>query len=193
MTGARSRRKGNRAERAAVDYLRAHGFPHAERKGAGLAGSDVAELGPGLEIEIKDHARFELRKWLDQLSDAMDDTDAAMGVVIVKRAQTMDVARWWWVQPLWMLETMHTLARQNHPGRFNGLHVEHVNKGVSSSERTVDKFGAVVTHAGTHRIPVLAVPEHPGADREWAVGVTTVGRGLPLLRAAGYGDPLETT
>ena len=94
MSGAMSRRKGALAERQVVNWLRENGFPHAERRPSGLPGLDVAELGPGLEIEIKNKARWEPAAWVDQLLAGMHETQADVGLVIAKNKGVTDVAKW---------------------------------------------------------------------------------------------------
>ncbi len=115
MSGRMSRTKGSVAERAVVTWLRDHGFPHCERKGTGFPGADVAELGPGLELEIKNHARLDLAAWVDQLTAAMDDTDADMGAVIVKRRGTTDVGQWYGVLPVHLLIDLLRAAGYGDP------------------------------------------------------------------------------
>jgi hypothetical protein len=62
-----SKAKGTAAETAVVRFLRANGYPHAERRA--LAGAqdrgDVAGI-PGLMIEVKNEARLRLAEWLDE-------------------------------------------------------------------------------------------------------------------------------
>ncbi|MEM9134310.1 MAG: hypothetical protein AAGE88_18320 [Actinomycetota bacterium] len=103
MTGRMSRNKGNRTEREVVTWLRNNGFPWAERKGTGLPGADVAELGPGLELEIKNHQRLEPAAWVDQLLAAMATTEAGMGAVIAKRRGTTNVGDWYGILPARLL------------------------------------------------------------------------------------------
>ncbi len=76
------RRKGTGWESRIVDTLRAHGWPHAERRA--LAGSsdrgDIAGL-PGVVIEAKSAARVELAAWLDEANKERDNDGADLGVV----------------------------------------------------------------------------------------------------------------
>lgn len=87
MSGATSRRKGARAEVAVVNHLRANGFPHAERRIAGMDDDtgDITGIGPGLVLEVKDQKTLSLGAWVDQLGDEMHRADADAGAVIVKR------------------------------------------------------------------------------------------------------------
>lgn len=98
-----SREKGYRAENDVARWLRTHGFPHAERRSSGTAGADIAELGPGLELEIKNTARFEPAAWVDQLLDAMHANDSTMGAVIAKRKGKTDVGEWYGILPVDLL------------------------------------------------------------------------------------------
>lgn len=96
MTGAGARRKGSAAERAVVAYLRANGFPSAERRLSGGPDDrgDIAELGPGLVLEVKDRQQAKPSVWADQLQGEMEAADADVGAVIWKRAGITDVSRW---------------------------------------------------------------------------------------------------
>lgn len=81
-----SRRKGTAWETQVVDYLRAHGSPHAERRA--LNGSkdrgDVAGL-PGVVIEAKSATRVEMAAWLDEAEQERTNDGADVAVVWVKR------------------------------------------------------------------------------------------------------------
>lgn len=105
MTGASSRRRGAKAERDVVAWLNANGWPYAERRLAGRSGDtgDFAELGPGLVLDVKNRARMELAQWVDQLEHEMDNADAEMGALIVKRRGRADVGDWYGVLPMRLL------------------------------------------------------------------------------------------
>jgi hypothetical protein len=82
--GIRSRRKGATFERVIADYLRASGFPSAERHLIGSGQGDIAGI-PGLVLEIKNCATFTPAAWFTQLYAAMDRAGASMGAVVHKR------------------------------------------------------------------------------------------------------------
>ena len=65
---SRSRAKGTAWESAIVDFLRGHGWPHAERRALNGARDrgDIAGL-PGLVIEAKDANRIELAEWVKEV------------------------------------------------------------------------------------------------------------------------------
>lgn len=79
--------KGDRWESAVRDYLRANGFPNAERTRAGYAKDhgDVHLDGPTVIAQAKDHARHALPEWLTQLAEQTADAGAAHGFLAVKR------------------------------------------------------------------------------------------------------------
>ena len=99
-----SRRKGARAEVAVVNHLRRNGFPHCERRIAGMDDDkgDIAGLGPGLVLEVKDQQQLRLGAWCDQLAAEMDNADADTGAVIVKRKGVPPerAGEWFAVMPL---------------------------------------------------------------------------------------------
>jgi hypothetical protein len=92
---SKSRAKGTKAETAIVNYLRANGFPHAERRA--LAGSadkgDIAGV-PGVVIEAKDCVRAELAAWADEAAQEAVNAGAPVGAVWFKRRGTTDPGRW---------------------------------------------------------------------------------------------------
>lgn len=102
MSGAMSRRKGAVAERDVVAWLNANGFPNAERRGAGFEASDIIGI-PGVTLEIKNQAKLELAKWVDQLTDEMIADDNDIGAVVAKRRGQTDVGRWYAVMPVEVL------------------------------------------------------------------------------------------
>jgi hypothetical protein len=70
-----SRAKGTGAETAVVNYLRAQGWPHAERRALG-GNQDRGDIAGviGTVIEVKNCARMELAGWLDEaLTEARND------------------------------------------------------------------------------------------------------------------------
>ncbi len=78
--------RGSTFERAVVDYLRACGFPHAERRLAGAKADrgDIAGI-PGLMIECKSQNRISLAEWVDEAECEKNNDRADIGVVWVKR------------------------------------------------------------------------------------------------------------
>lgn len=73
--------KGTKWESAIVDYLRANGVPHAERRAKNGAKDrgDVAGI-PGVVIEGKNARRDELAAWVDEaeVERANDGADLAV-------------------------------------------------------------------------------------------------------------------
>lgn len=85
MSGAGPRRKGARFEVLVAAYLRASGFPGAERHLIGSGQGDVGGLLPGLVVECKCCARPAFGAWFAQLYAAMDRAGATMGAIVHKR------------------------------------------------------------------------------------------------------------
>ena len=81
-----AKQKGTRFESAIVAYLRANGWPYAERR----APSGVADKGDiagviGVVIEAKDRSRMELAAWVDEATEEANNARAHHGVVWHKR------------------------------------------------------------------------------------------------------------
>jgi hypothetical protein len=83
---SRSRAKGTSWESAIVDYLRANGVPHAERRALGGAKDrgDIAGV-PGVVFEAKSAARVELGPWLTEAEAERANDGADLAVVWHKR------------------------------------------------------------------------------------------------------------
>ena len=81
-----SKRKGTSWESAIVDYLRASGVPHAERRALNGAKDrgDIAGL-PGVVVEAKSAAQVQLAGWLEEAKTERDNDGAEVGVVWFKR------------------------------------------------------------------------------------------------------------
>ena len=99
--------KGDKAERAVREFLREHGFPHAERTKAGYErdGGDVhldptVGLGPGVIAQVKDVARYAWVDWLAGLRDQIIESHAKHGFMVVKRRGFGDAGTWLAVMPL---------------------------------------------------------------------------------------------
>jgi len=105
-----SKAKGRDAEKQVVQYLRANGYPNAERRrlmGAKDCG-DVAGI-TGLVIEVKSEKKINLAGYMDELEvevtneEARDPRLAMLGVrglVVIKRRGVTDPAKWYAVMPL---------------------------------------------------------------------------------------------
>lgn len=103
----RAKAKGTMAERAVVEYLRANGFPDAERRaleGANDRG-DIAGL-PYTVLEVKNHAALDLAGWLNELMREIDNDNAEYGAVIAKRRGHGNPSQWYAIMPVEMLVKM---------------------------------------------------------------------------------------
>jgi hypothetical protein len=81
-----SKAKGSAAERAVVEYLREHGFPHAERRIAGSAADRGDITGViGVVVEVKNQARTELGDWVTGVRLKVANAGAALGFCWHKR------------------------------------------------------------------------------------------------------------
>lgn len=95
MTRSRQSAKaaGTRWESAIVAALKAHGWPHAERRR--LAGArdrgDIAGV-VGVVIEAKDHNRLALAEAVDQATTEAANDGAAIGAAWLKRRGKPDAA-----------------------------------------------------------------------------------------------------
>lgn len=86
-TGRAAKAKGSAFEREVVAYLKAHGFPHAERYyGAGRKDDrgDIAGV-VGWTIEAKAHRSFDLAGWSDEAKREREAGETPYCAVIVKR------------------------------------------------------------------------------------------------------------
>lgn len=104
--GRANRRKGHDTERAVARYLRAVGFPNAER--AVHTGYRVGDRTvpdplditgvPGVVWSVKNDQRNEIAKWLNEAENVRDHHSADLAILVVRRRQKADVSRWWaWV------------------------------------------------------------------------------------------------
>lgn len=94
MSGARSRRKGQRAEQSVARYLRDCGWDAATTRAVSgfQQGRDIATDAP-VSIEVKDHTTLDLAGWVRQAE--ANATDDAPGVVWHKRRGTTDPGDWY--------------------------------------------------------------------------------------------------
>ena len=73
--------RGYASQRIAAEYLRTHGFPHAEPVGAGRTGSDVTGL-IGIDLEVKARAGLDLPALMRQLKQR--DMEGCIGVGLLR-------------------------------------------------------------------------------------------------------------
>jgi len=95
-----AKRKGTQAEVAVVAYLRANGFPDAERRA--LEGvndrGDIAGI-PYTVLEVKNHAALDLSGWLNELMREIDNAQASYGAVVAKRRGHANPEQWYAIMP----------------------------------------------------------------------------------------------
>lgn len=149
--GTANRRRGAEAERRLAAWLRAHGWPHAERgvrtayssAGRGLVDPGDIVGTPALVWQVKDHARESVDHWLTETEQqrlgAPGTVPADLGLLVVRRRGKADPGRWW----VWL---------------------------------PVEQLVGLVVDAPR--------PQVPRPVRMELVDL------VPLLRAAGYGEPL---
>ena len=95
-----AKRKGSQAERDVVAWLKANGYPYADRRlaGATLDKGDISGV-PGVTIEIKNHAKMDLAGWTAELEVEMKNDGAWTGTVLHKRKGKGDVGEWYATMP----------------------------------------------------------------------------------------------
>ena len=108
-----SKQKGSAHERAVVDYLKANGWKHAERRLAGDKNDrgDIAGV-PGIVLECKNEKRIDLAQYMRELEVEVANDKADAGAAIVKKRGTTDVADYYAVMPVYML--VHLLKKAGY-------------------------------------------------------------------------------
>lgn len=111
----RPKRIGTAAETAIVRHARDHGYPGADRQPlrGNLDQGDVT-LCPGVIVEAKSHKTAAagqpgpkvLATWLDETELERVNARAAHSLLIVKRAGTTDVGKWWAYLPMWQMSAL---------------------------------------------------------------------------------------
>lgn len=117
--GKANRRKGADAERSVAKWLRANGFPGAERAvRAAYVGSDrvIPDPGdltgtPGLVWQVKDCKREQIANWLFETEQQRSKANADHGMLIQRRPGKADVGKWWCWLPL---ASLLDLTAQEH-------------------------------------------------------------------------------
>ena len=92
-----SKDKGDRAERALVDFLDHEGF--AARRIVAGQHDDIGdiEVGEDVVIEVKNRYRLELPEWCRNLQAQKGNKDAAFGFIAVKVRGKTNPADWVYV------------------------------------------------------------------------------------------------
>ncbi len=103
----RSKATGTEAESAVRDYLRANGFPYADRLVLhGAADIGDIRLGDGIPVTVEvkggQKAVTSLGSHVDELIVEMANAGTDSGVVIAKRSRKGNVADWFAVMPVTM-------------------------------------------------------------------------------------------
>lgn len=98
---SKQRQKGTSFETLIVEFLRANGFPYAERRALhGTADKgDITGTGP-LVWECKNHKTLALSEWLRETEVERRNADADHGVLVVKRRGVGSAADQYAVLPL---------------------------------------------------------------------------------------------
>ncbi|NBT79096.1 MAG: hypothetical protein EBT04_11705 [Betaproteobacteria bacterium] len=103
---SKQRAKGTAAETAVVNYLKANGFPDADRsplRGV-LDKGDVTGIR-NVVIEIKNHRTYAIPAWLRELEVEATNAQASKAFLVVKPngVGASRVGDWWAVLPLWRM------------------------------------------------------------------------------------------
>jgi Holliday junction resolvase len=95
VSGNQSRSKGDKYERAVVNYLKQCGV-FVERGKRGNKTGDVLGISR-IVLECKDQKTFDLAGWVNQMLEEAHEARADFGVVIAKRPRKTDVAEHYFV------------------------------------------------------------------------------------------------
>jgi hypothetical protein len=100
---SKSKQKGTAAETAVVKYLKANGFPKAERRAlqGSLDKGDISGIDD-VVFEVKDHKTMTLGQWMEELKVEIENDNAETGVVIHKRRGKGDVGEWYASMPVYI-------------------------------------------------------------------------------------------
>lgn len=101
MKPGTAKAKGRQTENALVEWLRANGVPHAERRR--LAGvEDKGDIAgwPRVCVEVKSGARIDIAGWLDELAKEIANAGADRGFVAVRPKGKPQPDDWFAVLPL---------------------------------------------------------------------------------------------
>lgn len=104
---SKQRAKGTAAETAVVNYLKAHGFPHAERRALhGTADKgDITGCGP-VVFEVKNHKQMDLAGWIKELEAEMVNAGVDVGAVVSKKRGTTDPGEFYAILPFRILVSL---------------------------------------------------------------------------------------
>lgn len=108
----RPKNKGTAAETAFVSWLRANGWPHAERrtqKGA-LDRGDVTGT-PGLVFEVKDCKSWDLAGWLRETEFERMNDSANYGILIMKPPRVGLSTPGRWAAAMYYRDLYHLLSQ----------------------------------------------------------------------------------
>jgi hypothetical protein len=107
---SRSKDIGTAAETAVVRFLRANGFPAAERRAlkGTLDEGDITGT-PGICWEVKARSRpvsdTQVGEWLDEVADERINANADIGVVVIRRPGfgPIRAGSWWAIMPAFIV------------------------------------------------------------------------------------------
>lgn len=104
---SKSKQKGTAAETAVVNWLKAQGRKHVERRSLNGVNDrgDIAGI-PSVVLEVKNHQRMELAGWISELEVEIKNDKATTGVVIHKKRGTTNVGDWYATMPVYLWEAL---------------------------------------------------------------------------------------
>ena len=73
--------RGYRSQALGAEFLREHGFPHAESTGAGRTGTDITGT-PGIDWEFAARRGFPVAEKMRQLDERAED--GKLGVIVLR-------------------------------------------------------------------------------------------------------------
>jgi hypothetical protein len=191
------RNLGTFAESGVVEYLRTHGFPHAERRSlnGALDRGDVTGC-PGLCIEVKyAGSGLQLGSWLIETGVERINAAAEYGILVVKPAGlgVKKTGSWYaamyasefnrlWLQGLERQESMAPILRHSDVAQYTAGYL-----------RTQLSLQTRPGQLGDREVVALLLRPPGTKDKpdQW-YRVLTLEHMVRLLHAAGYGDGSES-
>ena len=128
MTGTTNRRRGITAERDLVRWLRANGWPQAERsvvtgyRNTNRERRDTGDITgtPGITWSLKNHAVERITQWWDELQ-AMDGPNT-IRLLVVKRRGHANPGLWWcWLTLTELINLIPNTTGCAEPINIHGL------------------------------------------------------------------------